>query len=331
MPPATRTDANTCQLMILCSFFLEQSAKQVIMQATHTTFAQTKKSPAIHDIRDLPTYPIAPLVPTQDYSSHTMTPTVPQSAMHPPHSPEPDTLNPTSPPRFAATAAEHPIQAMLAQALRGMAPVEVKSLPANVEIAEQLAQSLGFSEAVTLSTALDQPWNYRPEIESFSARSPEEEYRHTQELLINAIHRSCNNDPDYHRIRLPAAEEQPSFERYMRFYATHQQHIDNHLRRLRALLRWHLCEAAPHCQPLASLDAALEEALWTRARKAFGQILRQLEKRFKELHTHQNNTSAHSLFCEDLRQLLLVELDVRLQPIKGLLETYKKEVCDTHE
>lgn len=136
-----------------------------------------------------------------------------------------------------------------------------------------------------------------------------------------------------------------SFEPYQRFYTTFQVEIGVEVQSLRNTVRQHILFVSPELLQLAQLDKTLEESLAVHNRKLFGVTPKLLERHFAELlskrvvntkNSDASNTDLEiqtwlktgawlNLFYKDMRELLLAEFDVRMQPVFGLLEALKEQ------
>ncbi len=96
-----------------------------------------------------------------------------------------------------------------------------------------------------------------------------------------------------------------------------------------AALRGRLREAAGRASPalarLAAVDAVMEQVLGAREQALLAGVRRQLEQRFERLRPPPDAAPTDWLtpFCQDLQALLLAELDLRLQPLEGLVEALR--------
>lgn len=112
---------------------------------------------------------------------------------------------------------------------------------------------------------------------------------------------------------------------------------------LREHVRQALASASPQLHQLAALDAVLEQVLAPREQKLLPTVIERMERRFAELRaTHlqaaqdggQHDDPAAwrrpggwlDQFAQDWRQLLAAELDLRLQPVTGLVEALSKDL-----
>jgi hypothetical protein len=148
------------------------------------------------------------------------------------------------------------------------------------------------------------------------------------------------------RIELPAAElEHPidpktAFDPFRRYATGHQRQMDNIIRSLRSQLRGMLDKGTTADRQLSTLDAIFENVLSAREARLLGHIPAEFEKRFaKALKQHMKQLVQAAEtdepaprsepwlapLREDLRAALLAELDLRLQPVLGLIEALTQE------
>jgi hypothetical protein len=150
------------------------------------------------------------------------------------------------------------------------------------------------------------------------------------------------------RTKLPtpaigaSIEGAADFSPYRRYYVAHQRDMDSSIGQLRANVRAALSSRSPTLKRLATLDAALGQALGARERNLLATVPSLLENRFEHLRkAHQEALAATqapddperwmqpggwlAVFCKDMQGVLLAELDVRLQPVIGLIEALGNE------
>ncbi len=93
---------------------------------------------------------------------------------------------------------------------------------------------------------------------------------------------------------------------------------------LRSRLRQHLARGSTGQQQLAALDAVMEQMLGTQEHKLWGRLPGLLERRWKQRSTSQGVAAASTAwlrgFEQDMQALLNAELQVRLQPVQGLVQ-----------
>lgn len=140
-------------------------------------------------------------------------------------------------------------------------------------------------------------------------------------------------------IRAPAAADaaaaaSAAFAPYRRYYLVHQRDMAARVGGLRVRAREALAARSPAHKRLAELDAVLDQGLGEREREALGSVAVLLEKRFDALLATQTMTDAErwldadgwlTRFGKDVQDTLLMELEVRLQPVVGLIEAHSNE------
>jgi len=148
-----------------------------------------------------------------------------------------------------------------------------------------------------------------------------------------------------HRNALPAsvlpvdAEATPaapdiSFAPYQQRYQEHQRRMDMSLEALRGHVRQALAGTTPALAQLAALDAVLEQMLGGREQKMLATVPAFLERRFDQLrqqHPAEPDAPAAAAgwlatFEQTFQATLLAELDLRLQPVLGMIEALSNSV-----
>ena len=133
------------------------------------------------------------------------------------------------------------------------------------------------------------------------------------------------------------------FDPYRRFYSAHQAEMSYRVQDMQGRVREAASCLSPELAQLAMLDKTFEKLLTHRAREFFAVVPKQLlRKRFDFLR--QELRQEHQVrktgveqdddpltwvepsgwldkFYREMRELLLAELEVRLQPVLGLIET----------
>lgn len=108
----------------------------------------------------------------------------------------------------------------------------------------------------------------------------------------------------------------------------HQRHVElqRQMELMIAPLRDHvrrsLAGRSGALRRLAALDAALEQVLAPREQALLGALPALLRRRFEQRRQHADGLAA---FGQDWRQALLAELDLRLEPVTGLVEAARNE------
>lgn len=164
--------------------------------------------------------------------------------------------------------------------------------------------------------------------------------------LERAITEGSAPAPGMARIEPPSPElEHPidpktAFDVFRRYSMGHQRQMEKIIRSLRAQLRSMLDKGTAHQRQLATLDAIFENVVQEREARLLGQIPITFEKRFaKALKQHlkqlveatevdepaPRTTPWLAPLLDDLRKALLAELDLRLQPVLGLIEALTQD------
>ncbi len=126
-----------------------------------------------------------------------------------------------------------------------------------------------------------------------------------------------------------------AFAPLRRRHAAHQQAMAASVAPLRARVRAALTAASPQLGRLAALDAVMEEALGARERHLLSSVTPCLDTHFdrrcRAHHQQAGPTQAPDATwwaerAEEVRAVLLAELDIRWQPVDGLLRALDPEI-----
>lgn len=204
------------------------------------------------------------------------------------------------------------------------------------DFAERLSLWLGAFDAVTLDAAhqslkaVDAGWPSS----LASPASVQEEYHRVRTSLLKAFGQIDG---------LGAPETDGKYAPYRKHYLEQQRQMEAKIGTLRAHVRHILARAATPLGQLAALDAVWEQMLGGREQKLLAVVPALLERRFKHLHkAHQQTLDVTAQpddpaagrqrggwldrFGQELREILVAEMDVRLQPVVGLMEAFSSEV-----
>ncbi|AUM14190.1 DUF3348 family protein [Ketobacter alkanivorans] len=194
------------------------------------------------------------------------------------------------------------------------------------DFADRLGQMLSFNDSIILSDAHKAKPERGFQRHTESAEDVKQEVLRTKATLVNNVIQSCTSGDGKPRIRWPVvdAESASGYEPFLRFYSAHQREQDLAIRVVRSAARDALSACSPALKKLALLDQALDDTLWEQIRRFYGVIPRLLERRFNLLRDQQPLWL--NQFRKDIQALLLAELDLRLQPVLGLVEALEKEV-----
>ncbi len=177
----------------------------------------------------------------------------------------------------------------------------------------------------------------------------EEEFHRVRTALIKAITASDAAPDSGKPVRSPvpppeaATEPDAGYKPYHQRYLDQQRHMALRIDALRAHVRQAIAKASPQLGQLAAFDAVLEQMLGGREQKLLSTVPVLLERRFEHLRkTHQLGLAAAQqqddpalwrqpggwpdVFGQELQDVLLAELEVRLQPVVGLIEAFGNEI-----
>jgi len=205
--------------------------------------------------------------------------------------------------------------------------------------ADRLSHWLGWTDAISLSGAL----NAGPPALAAGARaargsgSEEDECVRLRGVLAKAIADDS--------ALLAGEKEQPGnpgnpdkaadFSPYRRRYLSRQQTMEMAIGPLRERLRASLASQSPAMAQLAAVDAVMEQALSAQEYRLLATVPGLLEKHFRRLRQAQQavpdepeggtpQAAWQDVFRKDMQAVLLAELDIRLEPVEGLLEALRK-------
>ena len=218
--------------------------------------------------------------------------------------------------------------------IRVLAEITGKDFEASSRnFAERLGLLLGFSDSIVLADALKTPAcdtaHELPDAEDIRST-----FLRVRGLMVNFIVTSCRTDAANERLRWPVIEPQDgkvSVEPIVNFYMAHQREMELGIRALRVTVREAMTEATAPLRQLAQLDQVLEETLSVHGRRFLAAVPRLLEQRIDQPLQRDWQTDWQHALAEDICELLLAELELRLQPVLGLVEALNHEVSTYNE
>ncbi len=238
----------------------------------------------------------------------------------------------------------------LVRALGDLAVADVAD--SKQSFAERLGQWLGFTDALALFPALGAGAASAPQARSATpapaCHAMRKEFARVRAAMVESITADGVLDPGEARIGLPAPAPDAAtasaadFSPYHRRYLAHQRDMAAGIGPLRANARAALSGHSPALERLAAVDAVLEQALAARERNLLATVPALLGRRFEQLHAAQLAARSEAqtadepalwlapggwlaVFCSEMQSVLLAELDLRLQPVAGLIETLGTE------
>ena len=218
--------------------------------------------------------------------------------------------------------------------------VSTDATPPRQSFADRLGQWLDFADAIALFSALNGSTDAAGGPATAEHPALRDEFARVRGALLDSINTDGVLTPGKARIRLPAPAWHTStpgaadYLPYHRYYLAHQRDMGAAIAPLRASVRAGLAQRSPALRQLAALDGVLDQALAPRERSLLATVPQLLGRHFEQLH--QAHRSAlptpddparwlqpgawlHT-FCQDMRVVLRAELELRLQPVAGLLE-----------
>ncbi len=210
---------------------------------------------------------------------------------------------------------------------------------------DRLSQWLGWTDAIALSATLSAgvPSATTASTSSSGVEAPSAEAGQCARVRSAAAQAIAED------MRAIALEAHPDdgFAPYRRRYVARQQAMAASIEPLRARLRETLAVRSPAMAKLAEIDAVMERVLAPHEHRLLATVPALLDRHFKRLRRQaekaladasnddnvnrdENNTAPDShtdawreAFGKDMHNVLLAELDIRLQPAQALLEALR--------
>ena len=225
---------------------------------------------------------------------------------------------------------------------------------ADVEMSHQhfvmrLGQLIDFSDSIVLASTHRQLSGAAFEPNDYCVEEAKAQLLRVRSVLVQSIVKGTTPSGEGEDSALPnpkrgdAVETLTSFDAYRQFYVAMQRDMDTKIRNLRLQIRDEMRGVSPRLTQLCTLDSVLSDTLFVNTRQFFVVIPKLLNKRFdyllknyQEAVAKEQNSDDPMLWIEtggwldqlykEIQGLLLAELEVRLQPVLGLVEALMKEV-----
>ncbi|TNE98681.1 MAG: DUF3348 family protein [Gammaproteobacteria bacterium] len=205
------------------------------------------------------------------------------------------------------------------------APVSTDKLPC---LAERLSRLFGLGDTMSLDAAQAHRSRQPGAPQAGTVENLVKELANTRRILVKRL-REYGHDVE--------AAEKPGPEPYINALLATQRKIAATTRQLRDKVRKSMKDQGQTLARLAEMDAVFDHTMASYTGQCFAQIPRVLEQRFQSLRSSFEQDSGSEAdpenwlhrYCEEAQNLLLAELDVRLEPILGLLEACHNEVSHT--
>ncbi|WP_427307361.1 DUF3348 domain-containing protein [Cupriavidus sp. H39] len=224
---------------------------------------------------------------------------------------------------------------LLARLAEADAPAPASSL------SSQLSQWLGWADAIALSSALKAQAPALPTAPSAGGGTEAQECARVRARLAGAIAEDAapagrRRGPPRPSALPDPVDAQVDYAVHRQRYLTLQQTMESTIGSLRASLRAALSARSPALAKLAMVDAVMERVLGTREQSLLGAVPNLLEPHFQRLRQAEaaaleNPAQAAGqpaavrpgawlgVFRKDMQSVLLAELEIRWQPVEGLL------------
>lgn len=227
----------------------------------------------------------------------------------------------------------------LVRLLARLADVDVRE--SRQSLSDQLSQWLGWTDAIALSTALSgNPSDVASSPRAFGDDA-EKLCAHVRTSLTKAIANACGlaatkrNRPAQASAQGAPLDAATDYADFRQRYLSMQQAMETDLGDLRSRLRVMLSRRTPGMARLAAVDGVMERALEARERSLLTSVPALLGMYFERLRgaepqapadaSTSGNAAASTpgawldVFRNDMQSVLLAELEVRFQPVDGLL------------
>jgi hypothetical protein len=167
------------------------------------------------------------------------------------------------------------------------------------------------------------------------AQAIDEDFQRVRTALANAIAQDL--------VLNAASAGDAAYSPYRQRHLELQRRMELMIAPLRDHVRQALCRVSPMLRQLAALDAVLEQVLAPRGQMLLPTVAALMERRFEQLRlAHRQELEAAGqqddpalwrqsggwldVFGKDWRQALSAEMDLRLEPVAGLIEALSNEL-----
>jgi len=226
--------------------------------------------------------------------------------------------------------------------IRTLAALDDVPAPAAPDaFAQRLARWLAWTDAFALSAALGaaSPCADLPGLGGQGALAADErELARVRVALARTIADAPAGGAEPRRLGRPLAgavapNEMPAdFATYRQRYSKCQLAMETQIVPLRRRLRGSLADRSSALARLAELDSMMEQVVGAQERTLLAGVGARLEPTFERLRATQDDAAGPpgpwlERFRQEMRTLLLAELDLRLQPVEGLLQACRQSIA----
>jgi len=186
-------------------------------------------------------------------------------------------------------------------------------------LSDRLSEWVDWTRAVTLSKALDGRLPPAVEGPDFDAAEDAECQRIRAALEATIVQEPDSSSTVRRPVDAEGAQVPAEYTAYRERYLTVQRSMLGATSRLRGRLRDMLTRTSPELARLAEVDALMEQTLSAREHSLLAKVPVLLGVHFERLRDAGSDDAWLEVFRRDIQSLLLAELDLRFQPIEGLL------------
>jgi len=217
--------------------------------------------------------------------------------------------------------------------VRALAALADVPAPASqTAFAQRLSGWFDWTHAFSLSAALNEA-SARPAVPAFGGQgalpADEREFARVRAALAKVIADATASAAEPRRGgRAAVAVDVPvDFASWRRRYARCQLAMETQIVPLRRRLRGALSDRSAALAKLAELDIVMEQVVGVQERALLAGVPGRLEPRFDALRAASSEAGPWlDRFVQEMRGLLLAELELRLQPVEGLLQACRRSL-----
>jgi len=186
-------------------------------------------------------------------------------------------------------------------------------------LSDRLSEWVDWTRAVTLSKALDGRLPPAVEGPDFDADEDAECQRIRAALEATIVQEPDSSSTVRPPVDAEGAQVPAEYTAQRERYLAVQRSMLGATSRLRGRLRDMLTRTSPELARLAEVDALMEQTLSAREHSLLAKVPVLLGVHFERLRDAGSDDAWLEVFRRDMQSLLLAELDLRFQPIEGLL------------
>jgi Protein of unknown function (DUF3348) len=198
--------------------------------------------------------------------------------------------------------------------------------PPRQDLAERLSQWLSAVDAVKLHGALQsiqalghEPVSGLPPLRPWNPAHVLADMRKVRAALVADIQGSTA------KVHGPEEDTEPTYAPILKRHLEMQRRMESAISPLRARVRQALTKGSPALRQLAALDALVEQTTSGREQKLLSTVPLYLERQFNACSPSGPGGAGLQSFGQAWQVALLAELDLRLQPVLGLLDALNHE------